>query len=74
MINILIKTEDLIMLISLNTEQLTELANIYHIAKILYNKNYDRLIYASKEFNKLYPAISTASAYKALDRMQSWKY
>jgi hypothetical protein len=53
----------------LNDIQLAELANLYHTAKILYNKHYDRLIYASKEFNKLYPDIGNTWAYKHLDRM-----
>lgn len=62
------------MLTQLSKDQLAELANLYHTAKILHDTNYKQMLYASKEFNKLYPEISSTSAYKALDRMQSWRY
>lgn len=53
----------------LNREQLAELFNLFHIARSAGRKTrYERMIYASNEFNKLHPEISSTCAYKHLSR------
>ncbi len=57
----------------LDHKQKADLANLYHTARILYSKNYDCLLYAKREFHKLYPEVSETWAYKHLTRMQEWR-
>lgn len=56
-------------------EMLAELYNLYHLARtaladrpVSYQSIYDRKLWASKEFSKLYPTISEMRAYKAFER------
>jgi hypothetical protein len=51
----------------INQSQYTELINLYHLARAAGKATrYDRMIWASKEFHKIYPNISETAAYKDL--------
>lgn len=48
--------------------QLSELFNLYHLARAAgKSSRYDRLIWASREFSKEHPSVSSTAAYKDLD-------
>ncbi len=54
-----------------------ELINLYHLARTALanappdrRSNYDRMLWAAKEFSKLFPDISENRAYKELSRMR----
>ena len=55
----------------LNESQYLELIDLYHLSKtalagMRYQK-YDRMLWASKRFNKLHPSISVTACYKDLE-------
>lgn len=54
----------------INQSQYTELINLYHLARTALagedSSRYNRMIWASKEFHKIYPSISETAAYKDL--------
>lgn len=54
----------------LSDSQYVELINLYHLARTALSgkscTRYDRMIWATKEFNKIYPNISATAAYKDL--------
>ena len=53
-------------------ENASELVNLYHLARVpVGNKRYDRMIWASKEFSKAHPGISSTAAYKDLEGLLS---
>lgn len=54
-------------------KELVELYDLYHLARVPLSGTgkdnaYNRKLWASKEFNKKYPSVSSTAAYKALDR------
>ena len=55
----------------ISQEQYNELINLYHLARVALSdrvpSRYDRMIWATKEFNKLHPEISATAAYKDLE-------
>jgi hypothetical protein len=52
-------------------DQLSELINLYHLARVALSgkecTKYTRMLWASKEFSKLHPEVSSTGAYKDLD-------
>lgn len=56
----------------LNDQQLVELINLWHIALVALSgkddSRYQRMLWASKEYNEAHPEISSTAAYKNLDR------
>ena len=48
-----------------------ELINLYHLARTALSGQrcgrYERMLWASKEFSKLHPEVSSTAAYKDLD-------
>ncbi len=56
----------------LNKEENAELANLFHLARVALSGEddsiYKRMIWASREFNKIHANISRTWAYKTLDR------
>lgn len=55
----------------ISQSQYLELINLYHLARTALSgtqnqSKYDRMIWATKEFNKLHPDISSTAAYKDL--------
>ena len=50
--------------------QMGELINLWHLAKVPLSgqkcSDYDRMIWATNEFGKMYPAIGASAAYKDL--------
>jgi len=63
-----------------NEKEKAELANLYHLARTaLAGKDkkdtpYERKLWASKEYSKLYPEISSTAAYKELCRQSEWRF
>ena len=59
------------MLRFIKDSQSGELVNLYHTAKIALSgkecTRYTRMLWASKEFSKIHPEISSTAAYKDLD-------
>lgn len=59
----------------IRTEQQAELINLWHLARTALSgkecTRYTRMIWASKEFAKAHPEISSTAAYKDLDGMLS---
>lgn len=43
-----------------------ELIDLYHLARIIHNNRYDRLIWAAKQFSDKYNYVSSTGAYKDL--------
>ena len=56
----------------LNTEQIAELANNFHLARVALctgdNSRHARMIWACKAFHQEHPEVSFNSAYKNLTR------
>ena len=56
-------------------DQMTELMNLYHLAKVPLSgqdaSSYKRMLWATNEFGKLYPAIGATAAYKDLSAQLS---
>jgi len=59
-------------------EEQAELANLYHLARTALApgdpSEYERRLWASKEFSKLYPEVSSTAAYSELERQSAWRY
>jgi hypothetical protein len=60
----------------ISESQATELMNLYHLAKVALSgtkpaTRYNRMLWASAEFSKLHPSVSTTAAYKDLDGLLS---
>ena len=51
----------------LTHEETTELINLFHLAKVMYQDRYNRLILAAKWFHQEHPDVSTTRAYKTAD-------
>ena len=55
----------------LSQSQYIELINLYHLARTALAggdaSRYNRMLWAIKEFHKIYPSISKTAAYKDLD-------
>ena len=58
----------------ISQDQYNELIGLYHLARVALSdkpfaeqSRYYRMLWASKEFNKKYPAISPTAAYKDLE-------
>jgi hypothetical protein len=51
--------------------QYLELLNLFHLGKVALagqdDSRYNRMVWASKEFNKIHPEISATAAYKDLE-------
>lgn len=59
--------------------QKAELANLYHLARTALagtgnDTPYQRRLWASREYAKTYPEVSSTAAYKELDRQSAWRY
>ena len=55
----------------LTQAQYVELINLYHLARVPLSgtgkdTRYDRMLWATNEFHKLYPEVSATAAYKDL--------
>lgn len=48
---------------------LGELSNLWHLSRVPCNTRYERLLWASREFSKAHPEVSSTAAYKDLDCM-----
>lgn len=49
---------------------LGELSMLWHLSRVPHQSNrYQRLLWASGEFHKLYPAVTPTAAYKDLETM-----
>jgi hypothetical protein len=48
---------------------LVELSNLWHLSQVPCNSGYERMLWASREFSKHHPEISSTAAYKDLDCM-----
>lgn len=59
---------------------LVELCNLFHLAKTALAgrgkqvTRYDQKLWASREFHKVHPEISSTAAYKALCREDAWRF
>ena len=62
-----------------------ELANLYHLARTALagsspvgergkDTPYDRRVWASNEYEKAHPEVSSTAAYKELERQSAWRY
>jgi hypothetical protein len=51
----------------LTPEEIKEIYEMWHTSRVPYYKRYDRLIWSSRELNKLHPENSTTFYYKFLD-------
>ncbi len=58
-----------------NQEQKAELMNLFHLAKCALSgqddSNYQRMLWASKEYSKEHPEISRTVAYKNITRIRA---
>ena len=43
--------------------EITELINLYHLAKVVEDTRYKRLLWAAKEFHKKHPDVTSTRAY-----------
>ena len=51
----------------LTHQEETELINLYHLAKVMYQSRYDRLVLAAKWYSEAHPDVTTTRAYKTVD-------
>lgn len=61
----------------MNNEMLAELSNLYHLAKVVLAgtkpTRYDLRRWASDEFSKRHPEVSSTAAYKRLEKDEAWR-
>ena len=50
----------------ISEQQLTELLNLYHLARVNHNDKHGRMVLACKWFHDNHPKISSTAAYKDL--------
>lgn len=54
-------------------DQMAELSNLWHLSRVATsggdNSRYARMLWASKEFAKVHPEVTSTGAYKDLDGM-----
>lgn len=59
-------------------EEKAELANLFHLARTALAgegpTRYDCQLWASKQYAKKYPEVSSTAAYKELCRQDAWRY
>ena len=49
-------------------EHITEMINIWHLSKCVYQTRHERMIYTKNHTSKKYPEYSPMKIYKTLDR------
>jgi len=60
-------------------KELAELANLCHLARTALagtgrDTRYERKLWASREYAKLHPSVSSTAAYKQLCREEAWRF
>ena len=53
---------------------LVELSELFHLGRAVTSSRYEAKLWASREYAKRHPEVSSTAAYKALCREEAWRY